>query len=513
MGIFNIFKKNNDINNLNINNLNKTKNNKINNNINDINNKISFKITNLFNTIKNNLKFNINPLYIIILIVIIVLFLLIFVISKLYLVFYDNSLSADKQLLKINNKIPFLAWQDGKEDKYTCFYNRYLYKNYGNIIDKSDIKNIFIKKKEKKCPSKKIGENCVLNSDCIGYDYYHQDNPNFPICYRGICTLNRDIESDDDCDSDDECKNSKGNIGDRCNKNSDCKNSGYVYDLSFNKDDYKNRLICCDTGKKDLSGIKISSCTSGIIDLQTDDIVCNTEFNIEKNNMYNREINSYIGNVFKNKWLNSELNNQLPNNHTYSFWIYNITNMSSLNNYFMSNKELNKNIKSYELDDYFEKLIYKYIENEYLLFSKGLFNTTKFGYPTVKINKNQINIYFGNKKNLIKFNINGNEWINITITINKNFINVYKNGKMIRDIFIDSIGNNKNDLYLLYLEFKENTIKGFPGFFNYFNYYNRTLKSGEINTLYNNYKKIIDNLNHDVYHYQSNINKNINKKK
>ena len=147
--------------------------------------------------------------------------------------------------------------------------------------------------------------------------------------------------------------------------------------------------------------------------------------------MYNRELNSYIGNVFKNKWLNSELNNQLPNNHTYSFWIYNITNMSSLNNYFMSNKELNKNIKSYELDDYFEKLIYKYIENEYLLFSKGLFNTTKFGYPTVKINKNQINIYFGNKKNLIKFNINGNEWTNITITINKNFINVYKNGKMI----------------------------------------------------------------------------------
>ena len=38
---------------------------------------------------------------------------------------------------------------------------------------------------------------------------------------------------------------------------------------------------------------------------------------------------------------------------------------------------------------------------------------------------------------------------NITITINKNFINVYKN-EMIRDIFVDSIGNNKND-YIYYI--------------------------------------------------------------
>ena len=420
------------------------------------------------------------------------------IIKYLYNIFYDYSYGADKKILIINNNIlfgtrylPFLALQDAKTDNYMCFYNRYLYKFYKQITNNDNIKtNIKYTSSDKK-----LGEECEINSDCSGYNYNSQENEDSIICCKKIVMIKENVHIK-------ECIIQK-----KCKKDSDCLNNGYIYNLMRDENDYKNKEICCN-----------NKCIGDqLYDTIKDKVICNTKDNKKKiqDNIDNETDNNTI---FKNKWRYNEINSILKDNHSYSFWIYPINNISNLDTYFKTKfPELTKFLKENNMGNYFRKDIYNINNKERLIFSRG---NNKYGYPSVYIKNNRINIYYGSENIIGSLLIDINKWVNITITLNKNIISIYNNGLLEHIIKIENPKITKNmNLYLLYIKDKSGPkgkngdIQGFSGFFNYFNYYNRTLKPKIVKKIYNNYLNYhIKNLSNHVNKFITSKNKNIKNK-
>lgn len=490
---FNKFKKK-IVKNKNIDNNNFNNNDKDNSIINSIKSRITIK------PIKIN-PIKINPISVLIISAILIVGLSYIIIKYLYNIFNDYSYGADRKILKINNSIffgtkylPFLALQDAETENYMCFYNRYLYKFY-----KSMINNDYIKTNIKYTSSDKdLNETCEINSDCSGYNYNSQNNDkmNNIICCKRDTNENRKCSYIKDCIDQVECR-----------KNSDCINNGYVYNLMRDKNDYKNKEICCN-----------NKCIGDqLYDIINDEVICNTEDN-KKMIQDNIDEETDSNTIFKNRWTYNQINSKSKDYHSYSFWIYPINNISNLDTYFKTKfSELTNFIKEHNMDNYFKNDIYNINHVERLIFSRG---NEKYGYPSVYIKDNKINIYYGSKNVIATLLININKWVNITITLNKNIMSIYNDGLLEHIIKLENPKITKNmNLYLLYTEDKSGEngengeIQGFSGFLNYFNYYNRTLKPQIVKKIYNNYlNNHINNLSYQVNKFITNKNKNIKDK-
>ena len=419
----------------------------------------------------------------------------IFITKYIYNIFYDYSMRADIKLLEINNSIflgtkwmPFLALQDASTPNYMCFYNRYLYKFYKNYTNMNKVQtNVSYKK-----GLMKIGDKCEINSDCKDYDYYSQ-NKDDPL--NVICCKNKQHE-DRKCSYIKDCA-----VFDECLESEDCLMNGYVYNLMRNKNDYKNKEICCN-----------NKCVNNqLYDNIEEKLLCNNSENkLKIQSNINKETDNNT--IFRNKFTYNQIKSKLKNNHSYSFWLYAINNISNLDTFFKTKfKELNKFLEEHDMKDYFENDVYNKNNGDRLIFSRGKIQSNEngeiiYGYPSVFINNNTIKVYYGSDKLISSFIITINKWTNVFITVNNKIVSVYVNGLLYKIIKINDITmSRKEHLYLLYTENKSGEngengeIQGFSGFLNYFNYYNRTVKPNNIKNIYNNYlNNYIHNLSKTV---------------
>lgn len=219
----------------------------------------------------------------------------------------------------------------------------------------------------------------------------------------------------------------------------------------------------------------------------------------ERNKTYGKPIEQTI--VKKNECYNGCISDtfiieykNLPSygngNFTYSFWLY----LDSIGESNISNfrNDVEKCIfyrGTYTNEDDSSLLVDINLNNENIILP-GIFLDTN-NYIIIRLKNNE------NIENYELRNIDYNRWINITFTITTNSISIYTDGKLewTKRFQSDLIyKGNEYDLYVFGDDKESTDLKrsGYAGKLAYLILYDYCLKPSEVYTVYNNYKKYLE---------------------